>query len=237
MSGMLENLLKNYGSKLSVNGVNKFIRYFGMLAPVGTGVVGTLLLNWKYKQDNMDPAKKKDLIRQEGITQAVNMACHLLSFIGLGAIAKRSLSRVPETVINGQMKELIQTAVMNIGGLIGAAVVRPILGGQILMKLLNREEATQAEKPVIAQVPELRKQNSASNIVKPAPENLQEPAPRRLDVVDRTPAPIPFRQQPQATPLQPSFSQGYYQQPPAMPYYGVYNPSYLSPMQNSFYFH
>lgn len=116
--------------------LNRVIYYFGGFAPVVTGVLGTLLLDLKYRQLNVEFPQRKSLIIQEGVTQTINIGFHLLSYFGLGTGLKLYLRSTP---LPPKVKELATILGANIGGLLGAAVLRPLIGSRIVAKLVKKE--------------------------------------------------------------------------------------------------
>jgi hypothetical protein len=124
--------------RLNEKTLKQTIYYFGGFAPVVTGLLGTSILDYNYRRQGLDKKQRSGLVFQEGITQAINIGFHLLSYFGLGLLLKRSLKTVP---IQPRSKELLTILGANVGGLLGAAILRPLIGSKIVSTWIKKDNA------------------------------------------------------------------------------------------------
>ncbi len=115
---------------------------FSGFAPVAVGLLSPLLLHIQYKkQPSVTPKERKMGVEQEVATQTVNSALHLMSYFGLVALTRKYLkAKGLDKVLGPKNQDLIKVMAGNIGGFIGSAIIRPILGSTILVKYRNRKK-------------------------------------------------------------------------------------------------
>lgn len=126
-------------------------RHFLGLAPVITGISNPIIMSRKYKEQGMEPEKRKELVTQELANQLVTIVVHLTCYYGLGAISKRVLMKNGFKALDkddlAPLGKAWETLLSNIGGLFGFALIRPVLGASLFKKLQEGKEEEKSGKP------------------------------------------------------------------------------------------
>ncbi len=135
--------LDDMGKELMAVRLSKYVRAFGLMAPVFVALVGPPLMMYKYKRSGMDKTEVSNLVNQEASNQFVTVVAHVTSFLTFTRMGNWFFAK--KGIMNPKLVEPAVTLLGNLGGFCGFAFVRPIVGATIFKKFLHKELEVDAE--------------------------------------------------------------------------------------------
>ncbi len=123
--------------------LSKYVRAFGLMAPVFVALVGPPLMLYKYKRSGMNKTEVSNLVNQEASNQFVTVVAHVTSFLTFTRMGNWFFAK--KSIMNPKLVEPAVTLLGNLGGFCGFAFVRPIVGATIFKKFLHKDLDVDAE--------------------------------------------------------------------------------------------